>query len=231
MTRLVSISKNSERLVVDPEKIHWLKRFVNQGEGQQIEFKAKTNFPDKIVHELIAFANANGGTLLIGISDDRKISGVKYPEEDEMLIKNALHKHCWPRINVKSSIIKVSEKKWVVVFDVRESKRKPVRFKLSRTKQIAYIRYQDKTLQASREAEGILRLRFGKQAVSFGYGDVENRILKVLDGKRQANFNELKTLTGIGDTILSSKLINLAAANVIGWKPLDSTDIFISPTL
>lgn len=224
----VSISKNSERLVVDPEKIRWLKRLVSQGEGQRLEFKAKTNFPDKITHELIAFANSNGGILLIGINDDGNISGVKYPEEDELMIRKAVHKHCWPKIKVKSSIIKVSEKKWVVVLDVLESKRKPVRFKVSRNKQIAYIRYRDKTLQASREAEGILRLKFGKQDVTFSYSEIENQILKALDRNQQASFSDLKKLTGLNEHILSSKLINLAASNVIGWKPLDGSDIFTS---
>ena len=230
MNSPVSISKNSERLTVDPEKIRWLKRLVNQGEGQHIEFKAKTNFPDKIVHELIAFANTNGGTLLIGISDDGKISGIKYPEEDELLIKKALNKYAWPRIKVKSSIVKVSEKKWVVVFDVLESKWKPVRFKVSRTKLVVYIRYRDKTLQASKEAEGILRLKFSKHAVSFNYGEMENKILKVLDKSRQASLHDLKLLTGIGEPVLSNKLIHLAATNIIGWKPLDGSDIFSSAT-
>jgi len=63
MSRLSLPSKSSERLDVDPKKIRWLTSLVRQGEGLHLEFKAKTNFPDKIVHELIAFANTNGGTL------------------------------------------------------------------------------------------------------------------------------------------------------------------------
>jgi len=145
-----------------------------------------------------------------------------------MLIRKAIQKHCRPGIKVKSSIIKVSGKKWVVVFEVWPSKRKPVRFKGSGTRQVVYIRYQDKTLQASREAEGILQLKFGNNAVSFSYGDMENKILKALDGRRQASLEELKMLTGIVEPMLSHKLIHLAAANVIGWKPLDRADIFLS---
>ena len=116
----------------------------------------------------------------------------------------------------------------MVVFDVWPSKRRPVRFKVSRTKRIAYIRYQDKTLQASREAEGILKLRFGKNVVLLSYGETENKILKALYGKKEASFSELKTLTGVVDEMLSNKLIQLAASNVIGWRPLDREDIFSS---
>ena len=228
MSRFAPPSKISERLEVDPEKIKWLTRLIRQGEGSHLEFKAKTSFPDKIVKEMIAFANSGGGTLLIGISDDGKISGVKYPEEDSMLMLKALHKYCWPRIKTKSSMIKVSGKKWVVVFDVSESKSKPIRFKESRSKQLTYIRYRDKTLQASREAEGILRLKYSQKAVSFSYGDVENKLLKVIDEKGQASFAELKRLMGINELTLSGKLIQLAAANIIGWKPMDEFDLFLS---
>lgn len=228
MNGRVSISKNSERLTVDPEQIRSLTRLIGQGEGQQLEFKAKTNFPDKIIHELIAFANTQGGTLLIGVGDDGKLLGVKYPEEDQMLVVKAIKKYCWPPIKINSSIIKISEKKWVVVFKVFESSKKPVRFKVSRTNRVAYIRHNDKTLQASRETEGILKLRFSRHAESFNYGEVENIILKTLDSKRQATLNELRVLTGIEESILSGRLIRLAAANVIGWKPSHQSDIFIS---
>lgn len=226
MNSRVSILKNSERLAVDPGKIRWLKRLINRGEGQHLEFKTKTNSPDKIVHEFIAFANSEGGMLLVGVSDEGRISGLRYPEEDQMLIMNALKKYCWPHIKIKSSIVKVNEKKWVIIFDVFESHKKPIRFKISKTKRVAFIRYRDKTLQASREAEGILRLKFGNQASTFQYGETENRILKTLDLKRQASFQELKLLTGIDESILSSRLIVLAASNVIDWKPLDRSDLF-----
>jgi predicted HTH transcriptional regulator len=228
MSRSALPSKISEGLDVDPQKIRWLTRLLQQGEGLNIEFKAKTNFPDKIVHELIAFANTSGGTLLVGISDDGKISGVKYPEEDQMLIMNALRKHCWPRIKIKSDIMKVSEKKWVVAFEVPESRRKPIRFKQTRTKQITYIRYRDKTLQASPEAIEILRLKHGIKAVTFTYGDIETKILKLLRDKKQATLPELKIWTSISESVLSNKLVHLAAANVIGWKPQEPNDLYLS---
>ena len=64
----------------DPEKVNQLRRLVSQGEGQHLEFKRKASFPEKIVRELIAFANTEGGTLLIGVDDDKSIPGVKFPE-------------------------------------------------------------------------------------------------------------------------------------------------------
>jgi len=41
-----------------------------EGEGQKIEFKAKTT---ALAKEFVAFANASGGSLFLGISDDGEI--------------------------------------------------------------------------------------------------------------------------------------------------------------
>ena len=37
-----------------------IQRLTHEGEGQFLEFKKKANHPDKIVRELVAFANAKG---------------------------------------------------------------------------------------------------------------------------------------------------------------------------
>ncbi len=43
-----------------------VKDLAIKGEGLQIEFKKKAAYPEKIVREVIALANTQGGTLLIG---------------------------------------------------------------------------------------------------------------------------------------------------------------------
>ncbi len=63
-----------------------LKKLVSEGEGIQLEFKRKASYPEKIVRELIAFANTEGGTLLIGVDDDGSVPGVKYPEEEAHVV-------------------------------------------------------------------------------------------------------------------------------------------------
>jgi predicted HTH transcriptional regulator len=41
---------------------------------------------------MIAFANTNGGILLIGVNDDKTIPGLKYPEDESHVIKEQLKK-------------------------------------------------------------------------------------------------------------------------------------------
>ena len=51
-----------------------LRQILEEGEGQRIEFKESLANLDK---ELVAFANASGGKIFIGITDGRKINGAK----------------------------------------------------------------------------------------------------------------------------------------------------------
>jgi predicted HTH transcriptional regulator len=60
-----------------------LKHLVRHGEGQRLEFKMKVKFPEKIIKELVAFANSDGGHLFVGVADDGQIDGSKFVDEDQ----------------------------------------------------------------------------------------------------------------------------------------------------
>jgi predicted HTH transcriptional regulator len=76
--------KNWEDIRFNEEHLYELRKLAIQGEGIQLEFKRKATHPEKVVREMIAFANTHGGTVLIGVDDDGSLVGVKYPE-DEMI--------------------------------------------------------------------------------------------------------------------------------------------------
>ena len=48
---------------------------ISQGEGYNIEFKE--SFSNSIAKDICAFANTNGGKILLGVSDDGRINGIK----------------------------------------------------------------------------------------------------------------------------------------------------------
>jgi len=49
-----------------------LKSLIDQGEGYNLEFKE--SFSDTIAKDICAFANALGGKILLGITDDKEIN-------------------------------------------------------------------------------------------------------------------------------------------------------------
>lgn len=52
-----------------------LKFLISQGEGYNLEFKE--SFSNSIAKDICAFANTNGGKILLGVSDDGRIKGIK----------------------------------------------------------------------------------------------------------------------------------------------------------
>ena len=84
--------KPQEFLSLDPRQVQQLRLLVSHGEGASLEFKRKATFPEKIVREMIAFANTKGGILLIGIGDDGSLAGLKHPEDELHVMTEALKK-------------------------------------------------------------------------------------------------------------------------------------------
>ena len=63
---------------------HPIEALIEQGEHQQLDFKFEVSDSKKIARSLSAFANTDGGRLLIGVKDNGLISGVRSEEEDYM---------------------------------------------------------------------------------------------------------------------------------------------------
>lgn len=63
------------------KKKHPIEALIEQGEHQQLDFKFEVSDSKKIARTLSAFANTDGGRLLIGVKDNGAISGVRSEEE------------------------------------------------------------------------------------------------------------------------------------------------------
>ncbi len=59
---------------------------IQAGEDSTLEFKAEDVNADSLAGELVAFANAYGGTLLIGVADDGRITGVSRSGLDDWVV-------------------------------------------------------------------------------------------------------------------------------------------------
>ena len=64
---------------------HPIEELIAQGEHQQLDFKFEVSDSKKIARTLSAFANTDGGRLLIGVKDNGAIAGVRSEEEYYMI--------------------------------------------------------------------------------------------------------------------------------------------------
>lgn len=50
--------------------------FLVKNEGRTLEFKQDLSSPERVLRAIVAFANTTGGTLIVGITDDKRPIGV-----------------------------------------------------------------------------------------------------------------------------------------------------------
>lgn len=97
---------------------------IYSGEGYNAEFKER--MPNKIKElseEICAFANAAGGVLLLGVSDDNQVLGVEIDNAKRSAIQNALNE-INPHLDTDLYKVDIDEKSvWVI--EVNSSNQKP----------------------------------------------------------------------------------------------------------
>jgi hypothetical protein len=75
----------------------YLLSLIREGEHQQQDFKYRVADACKLAKSVSAFANTDGGRLLIGVRDDGHLSGVR-SEEEIYMMHQAAYKYCKPEI-------------------------------------------------------------------------------------------------------------------------------------
>ncbi|MEQ1587808.1 MAG: ATP-binding protein [Cyclobacteriaceae bacterium] len=218
--------KPSVAVNVDAPHLRELKKLAAEGEGLQLEFKRKAAYPEKIVRELIAFANTEGGTLLIGVDDDKSIPGVKYPDEEAHVVRESLTNHCKPPLAYHESVIGISENRFVVRFDVPPSTKRPHYLVLEKSIRSTFVRVHDMSIKASAEMEEIVRRSKKKRDIHFTFGEQEKSLMEYLDNHLTISLADYRKLSGLNRFQASRKLILLVLANVLRITASEKGDLY-----
>ncbi len=74
-----------------------IEEIISKGENSNIEFKEENIRPNDLAAEIVAFANTEGGTLFIGVTDNKQIVGVSDHDIEEKIM-NICKNNCIPYI-------------------------------------------------------------------------------------------------------------------------------------
>ncbi len=202
-----------------------VKILAAKGEGLKIEFKKKAAFPEKIVREVIALANTEGGDLLIGVDDDGTVSGQRFIEEEIFVMEKAIRELIFPSLSYEVFTLKLNEKKGVAVFRIPLSPDRP-HFLKEKDKKQAFIRVGDRSVQASREVWEVLKKSRVPKDTVFTYGRKEEILMKALGEHGKITLREYARLAQIPKFLASKTLVRLVTANVLKIHPQESEDYF-----
>ncbi|HEX6227107.1 MAG TPA: ATP-binding protein [Chryseolinea sp.] len=217
--------KAHEFFSLDPRQVQQLRLLVSKGEGESLEFKRKAAFPEKIVREMIAFANTKGGILLIGIGDDGSLPGLKYPE-DELHVMSAALKKVKPPLEYNVTLIPIANARTVIQYAVAESNRKPHYIVDEKKIKESFVRVDDKSIKASRELREIVKRKQRMKDIRFHFGEHEKFLMQYLDEKKVITLKEFIALSGLNRLYASRKLILLVLANVLKIIPHEKGDLY-----
>ena len=101
-----------------------LEILIQEGEGYNVEYKQ--SFPSKLSElatELCAFANANGGVLLVGINDNQQVVGVTMDNTQRSRIQGVINL-IDPALPIQVSEQKINEKV-ILCFECPAGEQKP----------------------------------------------------------------------------------------------------------
>ena len=151
---------------------------IAQGEHQQQDFKYEISDARKIARTLSAFANTDGGRLLIGVKDNGKIAGVRSDEEIYM-VEAAASLYCVPPVQCHMSIHR-AEGHNVVIAEVEVAETFPVRAQLEDGRLCAFMRIADENIVASPVQMALWREANDEEGVLLPFTSREQALLQML---------------------------------------------------
>src|SRR3972149_4440361 len=214
-------------------KLRELLELIEEGESLTCEFKRKFSTTEKIVREMIAFANTKGGYLIIGVDDDKEIFGVESEKAEAELIYDAAKNFCEPPLDVSIDYVEVKGKE-VVVVEVFESQDKPHRIQdylneLDVNKSVVTIRVNDKSVQASKEMIRILKSQSSELILKkYSIGSNEKAVFEFLDKYERITVKELSNYVNISERRASRTLVKLVRANLLFLHTKDNGEEFFT---
>lgn len=84
-------------MIIPKKDNEFIKQILKQSESEVLDFKQNISSLSRIARTLVSFANTQGGQIIVGISDRKKITKIDAEEEIYMIEKSAL-KFCQPPV-------------------------------------------------------------------------------------------------------------------------------------
>ncbi len=171
------------------KKVSYLQSLIQEGEHQQQDFKFGITDSRKIARSLVAFANTDGGRLLIGVKDNGVIAGVRTDEEYYM-IESAAQLFSKPEIRFESKVWTESGKTVLEVW-VPPSPQRPHYVKEETGIWQAYVRSKDENIHADEVIIAVWQKKKQKKGTLIRYSRIEELLFTLMHEKGEITLKDL----------------------------------------
>lgn len=162
-------------------EVQYIQQLVSEGEHCHQDFKFEISDARKIAKSLSAFANTEGGRLLVGVKDNGKIAGIR-SEEEIYMIEAAATMYCQPPVAYTTQTHLV-EGRTVLEVCIEEVTNKPIYALDEENKPKAYVRIMDENILATPVHLKVWQHANKKRGAFVAFTEKEQRLLNAMKGK------------------------------------------------
>lgn len=190
-----------------------IQKLIAEGEHQMLDFKFEISDCKKIARSLVAFANTDGGRLLIGVKDNGVISGIR-SEEEKHMIQTAAELFCKPEV-------KFSAKEWNIngktVLEIIIPKSCHHKHKAPDHNNIykVYVRVKDENIVANSILMKVWKHENDKNIVKITFSEEEKMLLKYLDEHKTISFDDFLEISHLKKRTAENILVNFILIGMI----------------
>jgi predicted HTH transcriptional regulator len=194
----------------------YLKKLIGEGENQKLDFKYCVSDSKKIARTLAAFANTDGGRLLIGVRDNGGIAGIQ-SEEEIYMVETAAHLFCRPEISYSIKQHSAGSKT-ILEVEVSKGSKRPYQAKDETGKWLVYFRHNDQNLVANRILLQVWKKEEKPKGVMVKFGKAENSLMEYLVKNGSVTLSKFRKITAISMRRAEAILANLIIFKVLIMK-------------
>lgn len=194
----------------------YIRKLIAQGENQQLDFKFEISDSKKIARTLVAFANTDGGRLLVGVKDNGVIAGVR-SEEEYYMIEAAAQLFCKPEIAFQTKEWDVDGK---LVLEVIVPKSRNLKHKAPAKENDykVFVRVKDQNILADPILLQYWKLEQSDNIVNINFTEPEMLLLQYVDQHGSISRNELMNTAGIGKKQAERMILNFMLMGILELK-------------
>ena len=200
----------------------YLQSLIEEGEHQQQDFKYRVDDPCKLAKSVSAFANTDGGRLLIGVRDDGFIAGVR-KEGEIYVMHQAAYKYCQPEASVRFDTYH-AEGRTVVIATVPPSDKKPICAQDEDGRMKAYIRIKDENIVASPVLFALWRESQKPQGALLTFDEEIRGLLDVMQG--QLTLKQIVRQSKLPRHKVITLLAHLIRFGTVRWDYVEKEFVF-----
>ena len=192
----------------------YIYNLIKQGEHQQLDFKHSITDSKKIARSLAAFANTDGGKLLVGVKDNGSIVGVKSDEEFYM-VQAAADLYCKPAMKFETKVWEVEGKTVLEVTILKINADQLIAAPNKDGVFRVYIRVNDENLIVNNiYLKAWQKRKFGK-GILVRYDEPEKLLFDYLLENESITFSKFRKLANLSKYKAEKILINLIVLDLI----------------